>query len=250
MKTKIKLICQKLNIEFFGITNTEKGSLLVCLFPYYTGETGGNLSKYAVTCDYHLVARKYLSDISQNLDCDTEIYVDVSPYNEVLMAQKAGLGVIGENGLLINEKYGSYVFIGCMLMKNVFLEEDKPAEGGCKKCGLCKKSCPLGALESKDMKLCLSDISQKKGELSAVESDALRKHGKIWGCDICSDVCPHNKNAAHTPIEEFKNGIKPSLEYEEIAHLSAKQFKKVFSDRAFTWRGKNVLIRNMEILNH
>ncbi len=249
MINKIKEKCNQLKIEYFGITNIEKGSVLVCLFPYYTGKSGGNLSKYAIVPDYHGVCKKYFLEISDILTCETEIYVDVSPYNEVKLAYKAGLGIIGENGLLINEKYGSYVFIGCMLLKNVFLEENSPVDGSCKKCGLCKKNCPLGALSEKNMALCLSGISQKKGDLTTPEADALKNHELIWGCDICSDVCPHNKNAAETPIKEFQSGIKQSLNYDEIENLSQKQFKEKFADRAFTWRGKNVLIRNLKLFS-
>ncbi len=249
MKNQINSFCQELNIEFFGITNTEKGSVLVCLFPYYTGNLCGNLSKYAAVADYHSVCKKYLTKITEKLNCETEIYVDVSPFNEVELAYKAGLGIIGESGLLINSKYGSYVFIGCILLKNIFLEEDLPQNGSCKKCGLCTKKCPLGALGNKNMKLCLSDISQRKGELDETEKSALIENGLIWGCDICSDVCPHNKTAAKTPIKEFCSSIKPVLSRDELNGLSEKQFKEKFSDRAFTWRGKKVLIRNLELFS-
>ena len=72
MKNKLKEICLKKNIEFCGITNTEKGSVLVCLFPYYTGNHSGNLSKYAVVCDYHTVCGKYLSEIAETIPAETE----------------------------------------------------------------------------------------------------------------------------------------------------------------------------------
>ncbi len=249
MKNKLKEICLKKNIEFCGITNTEKGSVLVCLFPYYTGNHSGNLSKYAVVCDYHTVCGKYLSEIAETIPAETEVYADISPFNEVLLAQKAGLGIIGESGLLINPKYGSYVFIGCILIKNIFLEEDLPMEGFCKKCGLCKKNCPLGALQNKNMSLCLSEISQKRGELTLTEQKALRENGLIWGCDICSDVCPHNKDIPITPIKEFTENIKESLKYDEISGLSNREFKEKYKNRAFNWRGRNVLIRNLEIFD-
>lgn len=245
MRKKISDVCKNLNIEYWGITNTKEGSIFVCLFPYYTGVSEGNLSKYAIVPDYHTVCGKYLNKVAEKLECETQVFVDVSPYNERLLAYKSGLGIIGENGLLINEKYGSYVFIGCILIKNTFLEEDLPKKGSCRKCGRCKKHCPLGALNKNDMNLCLSNISQKKGELSDIEKKALISGGLIWGCDICSDVCPHNKNAGLTPIKEFQDGVKRRLEYADVFGLSQKEFKTKFSDRSFTWRGKNVVLRNL-----
>jgi len=107
----------------------------------------------------------------------------------------------------------------------------------------CIKACPLGAIgeESFDSGLCLSYISQKKGELTELEIDALSGSGMIWGCDICQEVCPCNKELPETNIEDFKNDLITRL---TIDNISNREFKEKFGDRAFAWRGKNVILRN------
>lgn len=243
---KLRQICSDLNIEYYGIANTADGSAAVFLFPYYTGVPCGNLSLYAAVCDYHIVIKKYLTKIGDFVGVPYSCYSDISPYDEVSLAYRAGLGVIGRNGLIINEKYGSYVFIGEIVFNGIYLDENNELRGNCQQCGLCEKKCPSNAIHCKSR--CVSEISQKKGELTAEEMSFLKKGNLIWGCDICSNVCPMNKDIKETNIPEFKSTVKPSLYKSEIAGLSAKQFKRKFPDRAFTWRGSKVLLRNMDIM--
>lgn len=243
---KLSKICAWLNIEYYGIADTPDGSAVVCLFPYYIGNTNGNLSKYAAVCDYHTVIKKYLAKIGDFLGVKYSCYADISPYDEVTLAYRAGLGYKGRNGLIINEKYGSYVFIGEIVLDGIFLDENKNPKGDCLQCGICERKCPSNAVHCKSR--CISEISQKKGELTADEISILKKGELIWGCDVCSDVCPMNANAAKTNIPEFKNAVKTTLYKSEIKGLSQKQFKRKFPDRAFTWRGSKVLLRNTDIL--
>lgn len=242
---KLKKICSILNIEYYGITNTDDGSAAVFLFPYLTDNPCGNISLYAAVCDYHLVIKKYLTKIGDFLGVPYKCYSDVSPYNEVSLAYRAGLGYLGQNGLIINEKYGSYVFIGEIILTDIFIDENTDIKGDCIKCGLCEQKCPSDAVHCKSR--CISEISQKKGELEENEISLLKKSRLIWGCDVCSNVCPLNKNAETTNIPEFKNAVKTSLFKSEIEGLSSKQFKRKFPDRAFTWRGIKPLLRNMDI---
>lgn len=244
MKEKIRKEAEKLNIDCFGTTSHNGKSIAVFLFPYYFEYNKGNISRYAVGMDYHKVCKKYLTEIAENSGLsDYEIFADVSPYNERELAKNAGLGIIGENGLLINEKYGSYVFIGLIVLNSIKLEDDKLINKECLKCYKCKKLCP-----AKESDKCLSDISQKRGELSEEEKALIIKNGMIWGCDVCSEVCPMNDNITETPIPEFKENIIASLKLSDIDNLSNKEFLQKFYDRAFTWRGKNVLLRNCRLL--
>lgn len=243
---KLHEICSRLNIEYYGIANTPDGSAAVFLFPYYTGIPCGNLSLYAAVCDYHLVIKKYLTRIGDFIGVPYTCHTDVSPYDEVRLAYCAGLGFLGRNGLIINEKYGSYVFIGEIVFCGIYLDENKEPKGECLQCGLCEKKCPADAVHCKSR--CISEISQKKGELTAEETEFLKKGSLIWGCDICSNICPMNKNIETTNIPEFKNAVKQSLYKSEVDGLSAKQFKRKFPDRAFTWRGSKVLLRNIDIM--
>ena len=221
-------------------------SIIVYLFPYYLGEAvykSCNLSKYAVSKDYHIVAEEYLCKAKELLQKDYpaysfEYFCDNSPIPEVKAAVNAGLGVKGENGLLINEKYGSFCFIG-EIVTDMMIEPDAKNEGKCLQCGMCKKHCPSGALDEWGFckELCFSHLTQKKGELPKAAIDYINKTKIIWGCDRCQDVCPMNKNAQITPIKEFLQTAEP------VYTLTTD-----ITDRAYSWRGKSVIDRNLKIM--
>ena len=95
---------------------------------------------------------------------------------------------------------------------------------------------------------CLSYITQKKEELSEDEIRLLRQNGKIFGCDICQDICPHNKDIEITKIEEFNQNIITKLDKNEIDEISNKEFKRRYKNKAFSWRGRKIIKRNMDII--
>ena len=220
--------------------------VIVYLFPYYLGEDfykNSNISKYAVPEDYHQIVGEYLKRIAEQLKAEFpnnefQCFCDNSPVCEVEAAVLCGLGVKGKNGLLINEKYGSFCFIGEIVTDAQFpcsLPEDRT----CLSCGLCEKMCPGKALaEYKvDVSRCVSHITQRKGELSEEQKKIISDSGCAWGCDICQDVCPMNKNVEISPIKEFFDTAK-SL-YESGDDITR---------RAFNWRGEAVIERNLKIL--
>ena len=225
-------------------------TVIVAAFPYMSGNVfGGNLSAYASVKDYHIVVKNHLSELCKRLSEQKKgsfaCYTDVSPLNEVKAAAKAGLGVFGENGLLITEKYGSYVFIGEILTDVVFEKTtEKESIAGCIKCGKCRQNC----LVKMDKERCISHISQKRGELSETEKALLRAAGTAWGCDMCQRVCPMNKNARETGMADFLCDIKTTVTAQEITETN-KLFAEKYKDRAFNWRGRAVLKRNIELLN-
>ncbi len=251
IKEKIKLSAEKLGIDCCGVTNYCCNSFIVCLFPYYISFEKGNISRYAAVKDYHKICKQYLVQIAENADItDYDVFADISPYNERELAKNAGLGVIGKNGLLINKKYGSYVFIGLIRLNKTLLEEDMPCTEQCLECGKCVKGCPTGALADDTFlkEKCLSHITQKKGTLSGWEEEMIKTGGMVWGCDRCSENCPMNKNVQETPIKEFKEDILKSVFLKDICDLSNKEFLEKYSEKAFTWRGKSVLKRNCKII--
>jgi len=228
-------------------------SIIVCLFPYYTTAPKGNISKYAYGEDYHYVTERKLSKVKALLESKgykAQIYADNTPLNDRYLAYKAGLGFIGKNGFLINPLYGTYTFIG-YIITDCPLTPDTPLENTCMQCMQCIKSCPGGALSecgSFDAQKCLSYITQKKGELSEDEKNIIKKSGSIWGCDVCQDVCPHNKNVPVSPFEEFTKNIISDLELD--GEISNREFKRNYAKRAFSWRGKAVLLRNLNIIKN
>lgn len=231
-------------------------SIIVCAFPYYIGDVeDSNLSKYCYGKDYHIVAREMLQQICDYLEKEIKgfeykIFVDNGPLVDRHLAYLAGIGYFGVNNNIITDEYGSYVFIG-YIINNYQFKADEPLPKSCIKCGKCVKYCPgnaiLGNFEL-NPKRCLSYITQKKGELSQEEIYVLRENKKIFGCDVCQDVCPHNKNAPLTEIKEFTEKNIFKLNYEEISELSNKEFKRKYGDRAFSWRGKGIIKRNLEVI--
>ena len=249
IKEKIREFARKLNIEYTGFTNHENESLIVFLFPYYTGlnESDANISLYCRSEDYHIIIKRYLDKISDfiqhNFKIDTSSYVDIDPIDEIDAAVHCNLGVRGKNHLLINEKYGSFVFIG-ILKTQTYIEPDAYISQSCLNCNKCLNHCQ--ALKLNDFSLCISEISQKKGELSENEKNLLINSNSVFGCDECQIVCPMNKYIK-TPILDFYENRISKLDKEMFNNLSNKKFKELFSNRAFAWRGKNVLLRNLNL---
>ncbi len=224
-------------------------SIIVCLFSYNNGGKRSNLSLYARGEDYHKVVKRKLEKLCAVLEEKgylAQSYCDTGELCERYLAYQAGLGFFGRNNFLINPEYGSYTFIGYILT-DAEIEADKPLEGGCQDCGRCEKCCPGGALskDSFNAQKCASYITQKKGDLTLNEREIIKKSGTVWGCDICQTVCPHNENARLTEIDEFRTNLIENLQVTMAE--SNREFKKKYQDRAFSWRGFDVIKRNIEI---
>ena len=224
-------------------------SVIVMLFPYNVGDyKDRNISKYAMLLDYHIVTEKILNRIIEELkdvfpNESFEGFADNSPIKEVDAAAKAGLGVIGENGLLINKTFGSYVFIG-EIVTTAILPYTISEVKHCTKCGICKKSCPQGAICGSEFNkdVCLSAITQKKGQLTDEQEYAIKKGGLVWGCDVCNDVCPLNKNVQKSNIYDFYENIIPVVTKENV--------EEIIKNRAFNYRGIKTIVRNIDIINN
>ena len=231
-------------------------TVLLYLVPYYAGPTE-NVSLYAASRDYHLFFKSFGEKLIGYLKsvfpgggfCS---YGDHSPINECDAAAKAGLGVIGRNGLLINSVYASLVFIGDVVTdvspeEFPLCREPQPV-AFCENCGACAAACPTGIL-SGNGSLCLSAVTQKKGELTPEEKELLLAHGSAWGCDLCQIACPHVRRAiksgdALTPIAFFQSDRTPRLTYDLVANMPEADFKS----RAYAWRGRKTLLRNLALL--
>lgn len=252
MKSQIQSFANSIGIQKCAVAEYNGKSAIVCLFPYYSGYRKGNLSIYTYCEDYHSIVNKKLSQISDFIksispQSTCECFCDIGPNIDRHLAYKAGLGFYGKNQMLINDDYGTYFFIGYVLT-DLVLEYDSPLNKECLNCGKCIQNCPGKALDNGfNIELCASHISQKKGTLSDEEIEVLRKSGLIFGCDMCQSVCPHNK-ISPCAMEEFTHNLIFNLKLSDIENYSNKEFNAKYKNRAFSWRGKNVLLRNINLL--
>ena len=266
MRDAVKAYFDECKIEYFGVLSYdacreiaphiakragfEPQSVIVYLLPYYSGETE-NISRYVASRDYHEIIKSVgggLAEVLTKLEPDAHVasFGDHSPIDERHAASILGLGMLGDNYLLINEKYGSYVFIGDVVtdISPELLGAATPRSAvHCPGCGRCKSACPTGILRGEG-ESCLSAITQRKGALLPEEAQMMRKFNTGWGCDICQSACPYNKSPAITPIDFFHKDRITRLDSELLLAMSDEELK----GRAFGWRGRAVLERNVDIL--
>lgn len=235
-------------LERAGITS---GSAVILAVPYFTPACASperNLSAYAVGYNYHAFFDALFEELLPLLkerypEHRFAGFADHSPIAEIEAASRAGLGVIGKNGLLLTERYSSYVFLG-ELLTDAPLPYTLVEPRFCESCGLCQKICPMEKIGT-----CLSALTQKKGELDEAEIVALRRYGSCWGCDLCQEVCPHTVRAIqsksiYTPIPYFHENNIPRLSLAILDAMEEDEFQK----RAYSWRKRETIRRNLLLL--
>lgn len=215
------------------------------------GVRRGEFARASWGLDYHDVLRdrmdRLIEFIREVAGTGTTFkpMVDTGELVDVAVAQRAGLGFIGRNGLLITEEFGSYVYLG-EIITNIEFEPDEPVPFGCGDCMRCVTACPTGALLGDgriNAQICLSYQTQTKGMM---DEKFRRKIGHvIYGCDICQIVCPYNKGKdfhLHEEMEPEAEKVMPKLK--PLLTISNKDFKETFGSMAGSWRGKKPLQRN------
>ncbi|OEF96466.1 tRNA epoxyqueuosine(34) reductase QueG [Desulfuribacillus alkaliarsenatis] len=215
----------------------------------------GRISKAAWGIDYHQVLNKKLEQLSQyiikNIDADAKslAFVDTGPMVDRELAVRAGIGFYGMNCNIIHPELGSFIFIGSLLT-TVDIEPSNPTDTKCFACNKCIEHCPTGAIIKPykiNSKKCLAYLTLTKGEHGHGYQTALNDH--IYGCDICQDVCPHNKDIPLTKHQEFveQDEVKyPNLI--ELLTISNKDFKAKYGHSSGAWRGKKPWQRNAMLL--
>lgn len=236
-------------------------SVIVFAFPYYSEQVekgSSNISIYCRMKDYHIIIDEFLDKFVYEIkmimgegseDFRFVKFADTSNICDRYLAFKAGLGYYGLNNTLINDSYGSYFFIGG-LITNLELKYDEPIKKTCMMCLKCLENCPGGAIGKNyefNSKKCVSYLTQKK-ELTEQEEKILIRAKSAFGCDVCQKVCPHNSDLGERAHENFKEDILPLIESQDIENLSNKKFKIKYGDRAFSWRGKKIIQRNLKII--
>ena len=232
-------------------------SVVVCAINYNTENpystqahdpSRGWISRYAWSReDYHdavlhrlkqveAALRQAVSD-EQTPALTTRSYVDTGPIVERVFAKYAGVGWIGKNTCIINQKLGSWLFLGVILTSlestesTAGLSADLSAPDRCGTCTRCITACPTQAIVAPgelDARLCISYLTiEKRGEIPEELRSGMGRH--VFGCDICQDVCPWNRKAPVTTADEFqpREGlVNPALDW--LAEMQPEEFRSVF----------------------
>jgi epoxyqueuosine reductase len=179
----------------------------------------------------------------------TRCYVDTGPLVERVYAKYAGVGWIGKNTCILNQKLGSWLFLG-VILTSLELEPDLPAPDRCGSCTRCIEACPTDALIAPyqlDSNKCISYLTiEKRGAIPEDMREGIGRH--VFGCDICQDVCPWNRKAPITDAAEFKSReglVNPALEW--LAEMSAEEFREKFRGSPIRRTKRTGLRRNAAI---
>ena len=237
-------------------------SVITLLKNYFPSQQQDSISpkiaKYAYGKDYHEVIRSKLNEFLQHIkenigDIHGRGFVDSAPVLERAWAQKSGLGWIGKNGNLINNKIGSFYFIAT-LITDLELEYDDPfAKDYCGTCTRCIDACPTDAILPEkviDGSKCISYFTIELKEMLIPDEMKNKFDGWMFGCDTCQDVCPWNRFSKpnselnFTPIPEILN-----LSSNEWLAMSEEKFKKVFKDSALRRTKFSGIQRNLKFIN-
>ena len=184
----------------------EARSVIVVALNYYTpyqhsnAPASGKVSRYAWGDDYHEVVGRKLRELldwtkRQWPEADGKVCVDIQPMMDKAWAVHAGLGWMGKHTNVITPDYGSWVFIGELLLNLELEYDDREVADQCGSCTLCIDACPTGAIVEPyllDSNLCISHatIESRLPEMRAEVAEKLE--GWVYGCDVCQDVCPWN----------------------------------------------------------
>ena len=242
-------------------------SVIVCAINYNTAHPystevddpqRGWIARYAWgEEDYHdavmarlrLVENQLRNAVSRSSELQTRCYVDTGPLVERVYAKYAGIGWIGKNTCIINQKLGSWLFLG-VILTSLELEPDLPAPDRCGTCTRCIDACPTDALVAPyqlDSNRCISYLTIEKR--SSIAEDLRPLMGdEVFGCDICQDVCPWNRKAPATCAVEFqpREGlVNPALEW--LAEISEEEFREKFRGSAVRRAKRSGLRRNAAI---
>lgn len=170
--------------------------------------------------------------------------VDTGVFNDRAIALRSGIGFSGKNSSIIHQEFGSYIYLGELLVNYEF-SPDRSLERQCGTCDRCVRACPTKAIQpdgSLNEKRCLSYVTQAKEYLNPELYERISQN--IYGCDICQEVCPFNADVdSHHHPELEPTGVEfPKIK--EILTMTNKEFKLKYGHLAGSWRGVTVLKRN------
>jgi len=235
-------------------------SVVVCAMNYNTAQAPQRdsqrawVSRYAWGEDYHNTLRRKLDELAawmqEAAPQQTKTCVDTGPLLERVHAKYAGVGWFGKNTCIINQRAGSWLFLGCILT-DLELEYDAPAVDRCGTCTRCLDACPTNALLEPyvlDSRKCISYTTiELRGEIPEAAREGIGHH--LFGCDICQDVCPWNRKAPNSTNPAF--AARPGLywpELDRLLNLSGEDWLALIRGTAMKRAKVKGLLRNLMVV--
>ncbi|NOX85917.1 MAG: tRNA epoxyqueuosine(34) reductase QueG [Chlorobi bacterium] len=237
-------------------------SVVSVLYNYKPKETlpeknNFKISTYAYGKDYHQVIKKKLKQLVTFIEemsgqHSYRLFVDSAPVLDRAWAHLGGLGFIGKNTCLINRKGGSWFFIGHIIIDlELEYEKKEPEKNFCGNCTLCLQACPTGALKpfELDARKCISYLTiEYRGEIP--DEFKAKFDNWIFGCDICQQVCPWNRDVIphHEPSFEPSDELKKMGKSDWLS-LDVKRFNNIFRESAVKRAGFGNIKRNIRFVD-
>jgi epoxyqueuosine reductase len=240
---------------------SEVRTVVVCALNYQTSHpltafdpNRAWVSRYAWGGEYHDVLKSKLDSLAGWIEghgpARTRAYVDTGPVLERVYAKYAGIGWFGKNTCIINEKLGSWLFLGCILT-DLELDHDMPAPDRCGSCTRCIDACPTDAILEPyvlDSRKCISYLTiELRGDMPEPLREGVGHH--LFGCDICQDVCPWNRKAPLGSETTFQ--ARPDLfwpELERLLDLDEDQWTTLIRGTALKRSKVRGLLRNLMVV--
>lgn len=198
------------------------------------------VSTYAYGRDYHRVLKMKMNLLMEQIhslapEAKGRIFVDSAPVLDRAWARQAGLGWIGKNSHLISRTHGSYVFLSEIILNIELVYNELPENDFCGSCTRCINACPTQAIldnRTLDAGLCISyQTIENKKEIDTEVQGKLER--RIFGCDICQEVCPWNRKSPLHNEPEFEPGTEwMDLSLQQWAGLEEEDFDRFFSGSA------------------
>lgn len=214
-------------------------SIVVAAVNYYTphqhedSNKSGKISRYAWGDDYHDVVGEKLKALldwikDEMPQAEGKVCIDIQPMMDKTWAVRAGFGWIGKHTNLITQDYGSWVFIGELIL-NLELEYDTEQTGEhCGTCTLCIEACPTDAIVEPflvDSNKCISHATIELRSENLPDDIVENLDGWLYGCDICQDVCPWNRFQQETDEMRFEPRVgNINADLEELLNLNHEEY--------------------------
>jgi len=206
-------------------------------------------ARYAIGEDYHLIIKEKLEEVALALELDEYAsFVDVSFFDEKLLAYLGGLGGYGKNNLIITKKYGTNIVIGEIITNKIYNYNNYFIESPCQDCNICLKACPTNAINEDgfEKKKCIAYLTQ-------YVSNEYQLYDKVVkyaiGCDICQVVCPFNKDKEYDYDSRFDFCDNSVIDLNVLKRLNKTTYQLYYKNKSFNWIGYLKMLRNILTLD-